>query len=589
MKKQSIFTTIIRLLLVASLVIVPVQETKAYSYSGSAAVEFARSHCAANHTEYTANCPNNWICAEFVAECLRAGGLSITPSNLKVVRNLYNTLSKIGTASEIELSTQTTSGGDRYIKNTGSNVGKISVGDAIITYCAKHDIYLHATLVSQIDANGNVYAYSHNGNSFNRRATASRACKGINYAKEDYSDIKTYVIHFDSNSSASTPGETYAAAINTDGSLSINDSAKSTNNGAVSLGEIPEGAVCRTYPEKAVGNWMYVEYKGVQGYAYNNYLQSVSRTVSDGKKAEHPHMSYNQYSNGYVEELGYQDCYACSIVHPTCTEQGYEILQCMLCDYREISNYTDPTGHIWDNGTISVAPTTETEGVRTFICTECGTTKTEAIPKLDTSVTTPVPTVPPTSTNTPDTTPVKTPDIVPTTSPSPTNIPPTNTLNQDTTKVTDNTPTPINEPVNDTTQNPSSAGSAMEDNGHVEKGNIYKILSGKRVKLVKHYSKTSAVVIPNYVKIQGVKYKVVSIGARAFKNDKSLRKLTIGKYVKSIGREAFSGCKNLKKITLKTKSLTKKNVGAKAFAGVNRKVVIKAGVKQKNRFKKILM
>ena len=77
--------------------------------------------------------------------------------------------------------------------------------------------------------------------------------------KEDYSDIKTYVIH----------------------------------NGAVSLGEIPKGAVCRTYPEKAVGNWMYVEYKGVQGYAYNNYLQSVSRTVSDGKKAEHPHMSYN--------------------------------------------------------------------------------------------------------------------------------------------------------------------------------------------------------------------------------------------------------------------------------------------------------
>lgn len=109
------------------------------------------------------------------------------------------------------------------------------------------------------------------------------------------------------------------------------------------------------------------------------------------------------------------------------------------------------------------------------------------------------------------------------------------------------------------------------------------------MKLVKHYSKTNTVIIPNYVKIQGAKYKVVSIDARAFKNDKLLRKLTIGKYVKTIGREAFSGCKNLKKITLKTKSLTKKNVGEKAFAGVNRKVVIKAGVKQKNRFKKILM
>ena len=87
-----------------------------------------------------------------------------------------------------------------------------------------------------------------------------------------------------------------------------------------------------------------------------------------------------KYSNGYVEDLGYQDNFACSYVHATCTEQGYEILQCMLCDYREISNYTDPTGHIWDNGTISVAPTTETDGVRTFICTECGTTKQKRFP-----------------------------------------------------------------------------------------------------------------------------------------------------------------------------------------------------------------
>jgi hypothetical protein len=37
--------------------------------------------------------------------------------------------------------------------------------------------------------------------------------------------------------------------------------------------------------------------------------------------------------------------------------------------------------HVWDEGTVTVEPTTAADGVKTFTCA-CGATKTEAIAKL---------------------------------------------------------------------------------------------------------------------------------------------------------------------------------------------------------------
>jgi len=38
--------------------------------------------------------------------------------------------------------------------------------------------------------------------------------------------------------------------------------------------------------------------------------------------------------------------------------------------------------HVWDNGVVTLLPTLTTEGIKTYTCTECGTTRTEAIAKL---------------------------------------------------------------------------------------------------------------------------------------------------------------------------------------------------------------
>lgn len=102
-------------------------------------------------------------------------------------------------------------------------------------------------------------------------------------------------------------------------------------------------------------------------------------------------------------------------------------------------------------------------------------------------------------------------------------------------------------------------------------------------------TKAATVTVPSSVKIGGITYKVTSIADNAFKNNKKLKKVTIGSNVtsignsafrnctalkkvvipakvKQIGKKAFYNCKKLQSLTIKAKKLTAKTVGAKAFA-----------------------
>jgi len=76
MKKY--FGVFITLLSAMLLCVLPAKAGSAYS--PETAVNFARNHFASNHTEHHNNCPNGWICAEFTANCVKAGGIDITPS-----------------------------------------------------------------------------------------------------------------------------------------------------------------------------------------------------------------------------------------------------------------------------------------------------------------------------------------------------------------------------------------------------------------------------------------------------------------------------------------------------------------------------
>lgn len=140
--------------------------------------------------------------------------------------------------------------------------------------------------------------------------------------------------------------------------------------------------------------------------------------------------------------------------------------------------------------------------------------------------------------------------------------------------------------------------------------------------------------IPGTMKVDGKTYKITSIGKNAFKNHKQLKKITIGKYVKKIGtgafqgctklqavtvggsvavigdrafykcgklqkitipvnvnkigKSAFYGCKSLKNINIKTKKLSSKSVGSKAFKGIYSKATVKVPRSKFAAYKKML-
>lgn len=104
-----------------------------------------------------------------------------------------------------------------------------------------------------------------------------------------------------------------------------------------------------------------------------------------------------------------------------------------------------------------------------------------------------------------------------------------------------------------------------KDEEFVYKKTDYKIIDTKKktVSYVANTKKTSkTVTIPETVLVNGEKYKVTQIENNAFKNNKYITTLKLGKNVTSIGDSAFYGCKKLKTVKMNSK-LTK--IGNNAF------------------------
>lgn len=115
----------------------------------------------------------------------------------------------------------------------------------------------------------------------------------------------------------------------------------------------------------------------------------------------------------------------------------------------------------------------------------------------------------------------------------------------------------------------------------------YSVLNAdkKTAAAVKAAKDTKKLKIADKVTIKGVSCTVVQIKAKAFKGNKKLQTVTIGKNVTTIGKQAFNNCKKLKKVTFRQAKAPK--IGGKAFAGISKKVKVKVlkSMKKKQRTK----
>ena len=119
-------------------------------------------------------------------------------------------------------------------------------------------------------------------------------------------------------------------------------------------------------------------------------------------------------------------------------------------------------------------------------------------------------------------------------------------------------------------------------------GNQYTVLKvGLTVRFSKANPKAKTVTIPRTIKVNGISYKVAEVGANAFKNNKKVKKVTIGANVVKIANKAFNKCPSLRNVIIKTTLLTKKTASKKCFSKVSKKMVIKVPKKVKKSYAKI--
>lgn len=163
--------------------------------------------------------------------------------------------------------------------------------------------------------------------------------------------------------------------------------------GAVETREIPATG------EHNYGGWIVIKEptcvdEGVEKRTCSVCGETDTRTISATGNHTYPAQKtddWNKETHIYIcavcgksvteeHKLGPQQIYKA----PTCTEPGSYKKDCDRCNYSEDHENEIPAlGHQWDNGTVTKAATCGEAGVKTYTCTVCKATKTEAIPALD--------------------------------------------------------------------------------------------------------------------------------------------------------------------------------------------------------------
>lgn len=312
---------------------------------------------------------------------------------------------------------------------------------------------------------------------------------------------------------------------------------------------------------------------------YTDKVTKEPTTESEGIRTYTCSLCGNEYTESIpkLPEETHQHSYTESVTkEPTCKDTGIRTYTCSCGD-----SYTETIaapGHHY-LGRETKKPTTTAEGVMTYTCDHCGDTYTESIPKLP-------------------------------------GTPSGNTSNQEN-KI----------PVK---------GEVISD---AKSKAVYTVTQAGKTGGTVSYTKSAdnkatSISVPNTVILNGISYKVTTIAQNAFKNNKKLTKVTIGNNITAIGnnafygckkiknvsmgtnvttigtksfykctsltkitipakvsrigKQAFYGCKKLKTITIKTKKLTGKKVGSKAFKGIHSKATVKVPKSKLKIYKQML-
>lgn len=348
-----------------------------------------------------------------------------------------------------------------------------------------------------------------------------------------------------------------------------------------------------------------------------------------------------------IPEIGHVNKITKFAKNASCKSEGYTgDIYCQDCGaLLEDGKIISKTEHTWDAGEITKTATCTTAGVKTFTCTSCGTTRTEVIAATGHG-TTEIRNEKTASCSSEGYTgdlyctvcgqKISSGSVIAKTGHSWDNgvitKEPTAAEEGIKTYTCRNCGATQTETLAKLEPQTATPGKTIKDKAT---NGVYKVLDdGLSVEYTKTISKKASIKIPDTIIVNGITCKVTGISANAFKNNASLKSITIGNNVitigtnafygckklnkvsggaciikvgnkafancgslssitipataRSIGRQAFYNCKRLRTIIVKTSALSSKNIGSKAFAGTYKKPTVKVPAKQMKAYKKLL-
>ena len=155
--------------LVLCISIVPIFNTKAEAASNGYNYKKALTYASKHWND------GKGLCAEFVSDCLKAGG--ITDVYETMVVNLYNQLLKKNHGKSYKL---TLTGGTRGYVMKSANGNKLKAGDPIFFYCNSCKRFTHVVISNGYNSAGNSIDYAHNNPHDGKRKTCTYPHCGTN-------------------------------------------------------------------------------------------------------------------------------------------------------------------------------------------------------------------------------------------------------------------------------------------------------------------------------------------------------------------------------------------------------------------------
>lgn len=216
----------------------------AYAYNKELSLEYASKHFD----------DGKGLCAEFVADCLRAGGMEISA-------NECNDLVKELTAN-YSLSPLIVDENGKVSMTNNKDV--LAVGDIIAQECHECGGFFHVVLVGG-KHNGYVTFYAHNaphGNTIN-----DIFYNVPNYEHKGHTSV-AYSIHFPEEKEKLNLS--YALyTVNAENGLNMR-TTPSTDSGVLII--IPDKTVLTVFPELSKEEWYYTVFQGKKGYVKKDFL-----------------------------------------------------------------------------------------------------------------------------------------------------------------------------------------------------------------------------------------------------------------------------------------------------------------------------